>query len=87
MVYLSGMNNTLTPNFTRVKIDPSVRFGKPCIKGTRVALTDILNLLHRGYTLEEVPEQYEGITVKDAKMALKYASFVLGKEETLQLTP
>lgn len=66
-------------------IKQAVRFGKPCIKGTRIAVTDILNLLQRGYALSDVPGQYAGVTIADAKIALRYASHVLGKEEVLEI--
>jgi len=68
-----------------IVIKQSVRFGKPCIKGTRIAITDILNLLQRGYGLKDIPAQYAGITVADAKIALRYASRILGKEEVLEI--
>lgn len=68
-----------------VVIKQTVRFGKPCIKGTRIAVTDILNLLQRGYSIDDIPKQYAGITIADAKIALRYASRVLGKEEVLEI--
>ncbi|MFH1456567.1 MAG: DUF433 domain-containing protein [Patescibacteria group bacterium] len=70
---------------TGITVKQTVRFGKPCIKGTRIAVTDILNLLKEGYNLQEIPNQYEGITVNKAKMAINYAANVLGKEEVLEL--
>ena len=66
-------------------IKQKVRFGKPCIKGTRVAITDILHLLQSGYDLTDIPKQYPGITISDAKIALRYAARVLGKEEILEI--
>lgn len=66
-------------------IKQKVRFGKPCIQGTRIAITDILNLLRAGYSIEDIPEQYQGITIKDAKTALNYAVRVLGKEEIFEI--
>lgn len=68
-----------------IVVKQKVRFGKPCIKGTRIAITDILNLLQRGYSLEDVPVQYPGITSAAAKIALRYAARVLGKEEILEI--
>jgi len=59
---------------TQISIDPKVRFGKPCIKGTRIAVTDILNLLIAGYTIDEIPQQYPGITKEDAVAAVQFAS-------------
>ena len=63
----------------------NIRFGKPTIKGTRIAVTDILGLLEAGYRLDEIPTQYQNITLPMAKQALGYARNVLGKEEVLLL--
>lgn len=68
-----------------IVVKQNVRFGKPCIKGTRIAVTDILNLLQRGYGLGDVAVQYPDITVVDAKVALRYAARILGKEEVLEI--
>lgn len=67
-----------------IVIKQTVRFGKPCIKGTRIAITDVLHLLQGGYALGDVPTQYPGITTIDAKIALRYAARILGKEEVLE---
>ena len=58
---------------TKITIDPKIRFGKPCIRGTRIAVADILNLLATGYSVEEIPTQYPGITKKDVVAALEFA--------------
>ena len=68
-----------------VVIKQKVRFGKPVIFGTRVAITDILNLIRSGYRISEIPEQYPGITTNDAEMALSYTARILGKEEILEI--
>jgi len=65
--------------------DQKIRFGKPTIKGTRIAVTDILALLEAGYRLNEIPEQFQNITLPMAKQAVGYARDVLGKEEVLLL--
>lgn len=58
----------------RITIDPKVRFGKPCIRGTRIAVVDILNLLAAGYKIDEIPKQYPGITKKDVLAAIEFAT-------------
>ena len=83
MIVMNNMTKVTAP--AGIVIKQTVRFGKPCIKGTRIAITDILNLLQRGYDLHDVPSQYSGITIADAKIALRYASRVLGKEEVLEI--
>lgn len=57
----------------RIIVNPGVRFGKPCIKGTRIAVCDILNLVAAGYKIEDIPGQYPGITKKDVIAAIEYA--------------
>ena len=58
----------------RITIDPRIRFGKPCIKGTRIAVGDIINLLASGYTIEAIPEEYHGISKKDVLAAIEFAT-------------
>ena len=41
-----------------ISIDPGVRFGKPCIKGTRIAVADILQWLASGLTIAEITQDY-----------------------------
>jgi len=57
----------------RITVTPDIRFGKPTIRGTRVAVADILNLLRAGYTIDEIPGQYEGVTKEDVEAAIEYA--------------
>jgi len=61
----------------RIIVNPDIRFGKPTIRGTRIAVADILNLLGAGYAINEIPEQYEGVTKEDVIAAIEYASGVL----------
>lgn len=69
----------------RIYVNPNIRFGKPCIRGTRIAVEDILNLFKAGYTFEEILEQYSEIEEEDIKSSLEYAASVLGKEEVYNL--
>jgi len=57
-----------------VTVDPEVRFGKPCIKETRIAVVDILNLLSAGYTMGEIIEQYPELNKKQVKGAIQFAT-------------
>ncbi len=58
---------------SKITVDPKIRFGKPCIRGTRIAVADILNLLAAGYSIAEIPSQYPGITKKDIITAIEFA--------------
>ena len=52
-----------------VIINPDIRFGKPTIKGTRIAVDEILGALAGGMTFEEIEEEY-GIKKEDILTAL-----------------
>ena len=58
----------------KITIDPKIRFGKPCIRGTRIAIEDILNLLRAGWTINEIPQEYPEITKRDVFAALEFAA-------------
>lgn len=70
----------------RITIDPKIRFGKPCIRGMRIAVIDILNLLKAGYTIDEIPNQYPEITKKDVLAAIEFAA-KLAEEPCRIFTP
>lgn len=57
-----------------ITVNPEVRFGKPCIRGMRITVVDILNLLAAGYTIDEIPKEYPGLTKKDVLAAIEFAS-------------
>jgi len=58
-----------------ITIDPSVRFGKPVIKGTRVPADTIVARVASGMNIKEIAAEY-GITEKDVYYALHYAAIV-----------
>lgn len=70
----------------RITVNPRVRFGKPCIKGTRIAIEDILNLFKAGYTLQEILKQCPAAEKKDIIAALEYMASIVGKEELYSLS-
>jgi uncharacterized protein (DUF433 family) len=82
------MNNFLSTKKTHnlVQINSEVRFGKPVIAGTRIAVEDILNLLQSGYRIDEIPGQYEGLDLLKVKEAVQFATSLLGNEETLSIS-
>ena len=58
----------------KITVNPQIRFGKPCIRNTRIAVVDILNLLAAGYTIEKIPKQYPGLTKNDVIAAIEFAA-------------
>lgn len=57
-----------------ISINPEVRFGKPCIKGTRIAVTDILQWLASGMTHEEILEDYPVLQDIHIRAVLNFAA-------------
>lgn len=60
--------------FEYISIDPDIRFGKPCIKGTRIAVLDILQWLSSGMTEKEILEDYPNLKAEHIKAALYFAA-------------
>jgi uncharacterized protein (DUF433 family) len=69
----------------RVVIDPEVLSGKPVIKGTRIPVYLIIELLANGITEKEILRQYPALKKEDIKAALLYASKCLENEETITI--
>ena len=63
-----------------ITTDPSVRFGKPVIKGTRVPADTIVARVASGMSSKEISEEY-GISEKDVYNALHYAAIRLAEEQ------
>lgn len=57
-----------------ITIDPQIRFGKPCIRGMRISVYDILKWLASGMTQNEILEDYPELTDEDINAALSYAA-------------
>lgn len=58
----------------RVTVDPAVCTGKPCIRGTRIYITVILDALAEGLTPEQIIDHYPSLTPDDIKAAVAYAA-------------
>jgi len=63
----------------RIVSDPRILAGKPVIKGTRLSVDYILNLLGHSSTVEEILEEYAGLAREDIQGCLLFASRTLGK--------
>jgi len=64
----------------RIVLDPGILAGKPIIKGTRLAVEFIVDLLAQGWTEEEILRNYPGLTREDIQACLSYASDILRAE-------
>jgi uncharacterized protein (DUF433 family) len=58
----------------RIVIDAEVRFGKPCVRGTRVSVGDGLGLLASGMSMDELVAEYPSISRDDVLACLDFAA-------------
>jgi uncharacterized protein (DUF433 family) len=58
----------------RIAVDPNVCFGKPCIRGHRIWVSLILDLLAGGMTVAEICDAYPGLEEADIRACLAYAA-------------
>jgi uncharacterized protein (DUF433 family) len=65
----------------RITVDPQVLVGKPIIKGTRIAVEFVVDLLARGWTVDRVLREYDHLTAEDIQACLAYASEILKSEK------
>ena len=64
----------MNPLLGRISVDPNVCFGKPCIKGTRIWVSLLLDWLAQGMTPEEVLREYPQLAMEDIRAALAYGA-------------
>lgn len=57
-----------------ITIDSKVRFGRPCIRGLRITVYDILGWLASGMTISEIVSEYPELTEEDIRASLSYAA-------------
>ena len=69
----------------RITVDPGVLVGKPVVKGTRLAVEFIVDLLAQGWSEEEILRNYPGLTGADIRACLSYASATLHAEKVYPL--
>ena len=65
--------------FPGVSVDPKVRFGKPCIKATRMDVATVVGLFAAGETVETASSEYE-LSGEQIRAALAYAAHLAAEE-------
>lgn len=70
----------------RITVDPNILVGKPVVKGTRLAVEFVVDLLAQGWSKEDVIRNYPGLTLDDVQACLSYASEILKDEKVFPLT-
>jgi uncharacterized protein (DUF433 family) len=69
----------------RITVDPDVLVGKPVIKGTRIPVYLIVELVANGIATKEILKEYPRLKEEDIKAALLYASKLVESEVTVTL--
>ena len=74
------------PNWEqRVVSDPQVCHGKPCVRGTRIMVSVILDNLAEGLSPDEIVAEYPPLTIDDVRAAIAYAATLTREEELVPL--
>ena len=58
----------------RISVDSNVCFGKPCVRGHRIWVSLILDMLAAGTTFQEIVDNYPGLTEEDIRACIAYGS-------------
>jgi uncharacterized protein (DUF433 family) len=66
-----------------IEINPKIRFGKPCVKGTRITIFDVLGWLAAGMSINEILDDYPSLTKTKIKACLAYSA---DKERRVNIT-
>ena len=67
--------------FDRITFDPAVMGGRACIRGMRITVSLVVNLVANGMSTEDIVREYPELEAEDIRQALQYAS-ALANEET-----
>lgn len=78
VVYYKSMKHFLK----HIEIDPTVMVGKPVVRGTRIPVHLILNLLAQGYDTKRILMAYPTLKAEDITAVLQFAATRLAREET-----
>ena len=70
----------------RISVDPRVLVGKPVVRGTRIAVEFVIDLMARGWTTQQILEEYDHLTAEDIQACLSYASEILKYERVYVTT-
>ena len=75
--------------FSRIVSDPNILRGKPCVRGTRLSVEFLLELVASGASRDEIVKAYPQLTVDDVEEALRYASHFLENDVLIssEVTP
>jgi uncharacterized protein (DUF433 family) len=69
-----------------ITINPAIRSGKPCIRGLRITVYDILEMLASGMSYDEILEDYPKLTLEDIFAVLKFVANRERQTEMVQIS-
>ncbi|HNS52879.1 MAG TPA: DUF433 domain-containing protein [Anaerolineae bacterium] len=61
--------------FDRITFDPDILGGKACIRGMRISVSLVVNLVANGMTFQEIVTEYPDLEPEDLRQALRYAAW------------
>ena len=64
----------------RITFDPKVMGGRACIRGMRITVAHIVNMVANGMTTEEIIKEYPDLEAEDVRQSLQYAAFLTREE-------
>jgi uncharacterized protein (DUF433 family) len=64
----------MSTNSPAITLEPGKRSGKPCVRGLRVTVQDVLDWLASGQTPDQIVQDYPDLTVDDIRAVLAYAA-------------
>lgn len=64
----------MTQLLDRITVDPNQCGGRPCIRGMRIRVVDVLDLLAAGVSIPQILEDYPDLVAEDVSASLRYAS-------------
>lgn len=66
--------------FDRITFDPRIMGGRACIRGMRITVSLVVNLVANGMTTEEIIKEYPDLEAEDIRQALQYAASLANEE-------
>ncbi len=70
----------------RIEVNPRIIAGKPVVKGTRISVALVLNLLAKGYTVARILQAYPNLTKPDVLAAIQYSRERINREMIMPLS-
>jgi uncharacterized protein (DUF433 family) len=71
---------TIMTGYDRITFDPQILGGRACIRGMRLSVSLIVNLVAQGMTAEQIVSEYPALEIDDVRQALQYAAALTNEE-------